>query len=53
MSRQLFLRQQQYQNQVKKPASSPTLLLDPQTIFSLLNRNQFIVAATLHKAVDA
>ena len=34
-------------------ASSPTKLLDPQTIFPRLNNNQFIVAATLHKAVDA
>lgn len=33
-------------------ASSPTKLLDPQTIFPRLNNNQFIVAATLHNSVD-
>ena len=33
-------------------ASSPTQLLDPQTIFPRLNNNQFIVAATLHNSVD-
>ena len=33
-------------------ATSPTQLLDPQTMLPYLNKNQFKVAATLHK-VDA
>ena len=33
-------------------ATSPTQLLDPQTMLPRSNKNQFIVAATLHK-VDA